>query len=212
MDQSATEELLERARRGDQSAVGALLEGQRHRLQRMLALRLDGRLRGRIDPGDVIQDAFLEACGRLEEYLRQPSMPFYLWVRFITIQRLNALYREHLGAQKRDARREVALYRSPSGEASTEALAAQLLGTLSTPSQTVSRAELRARLRETLAGMDACDRDVIALRHFEELANAEVAAVLGIDESAASKRYVRAMARLRQLLARIPGMNEYPWK
>jgi RNA polymerase sigma-70 factor (ECF subfamily) len=178
----------------------------------MLAVRIDGRLRGRVEPADIVQDAFLEATLRLDEYLREPTMPFYLWLRFITVQRLHAVYREHLGTQKRDARREVGLYEAPCAEASSEALAAQLLGKLSTPSQTAMRAEFRARLLETLESMDPADRELIALRHFEQIGNAETAQILGIDESAASKRYVRAMTRLRALLARIPGMAEYPWR
>jgi RNA polymerase sigma-70 factor (ECF subfamily) len=212
MDEDTIAELLERARKGDRAAVGSLFEGQRTRLKRMLALRIDGRLRGRVEPADIIQDAFLEATLRLDDYLRQPMMPFYLWVRFLTTQRLHAIYREHLGAQKRDVRREVALHDAPHPAATSEALAAQLLGKLSTPSQTVVRAELRARLRDTLEAMDPGDREVIALRHFEQLGNAETAQLLGIDESAASKRYLRAMKRLREHLARIPGMAEYPWK
>jgi RNA polymerase sigma-70 factor (ECF subfamily) len=212
MNERTIKELLDQVRKGDSSALGSLLEGQRARLERMLALRIDGRLRGRVDPADVIQDAFLEVSLRVEDYLREPSMPFYLWVRFIAVQRLHAVYREHLGAQKRDARREVALAEPFYPEATSEALAAQLIGKASTPSQTVARAELRTRLRETLESMDPADREVIALRHFEQLGNAETAQVLGIDESAASKRYVRAMRRLRDLLVRIPGMAEYPWK
>ncbi|HLU49492.1 MAG TPA: sigma-70 family RNA polymerase sigma factor [Planctomycetota bacterium] len=212
MDDSTTSELLERARSGDRSAIGSLFESQRARLRRMLALRIDGRLRGRVEPADVIQDAFLEATLRFDEYLRAPSMPFYLWLRFITTQRLHAIYREHLGTQKRDARREVGLYNQAFPQASSEALAAQLLGKVSTPSETAIRSELRARLLDTLEAMDPGDRELIALRHFEQLGNGETAQILGIDESAASKRYVRAMTRLRTLLDRIPGMAEYPWK
>jgi RNA polymerase sigma-70 factor (ECF subfamily) len=212
MDQGQVAELLERARMGDRSAVGDLLEGQRSRLVRMLHLRIDGRLRGRVEPEDVIQDAFLEASQRIGDYLEKPDMPFHLWVRFIAVQRLHTTYREHLGALKRDARREVSLDAGLNSEASSEVLAAKLLGKISTPSQTVLRAELRARLRETLESMDPGDREVIALRNFEQLGNPDVALLLGIDEWAASKRYIRAMRRLRDLLARIPGMSEYPWK
>jgi RNA polymerase sigma-70 factor (ECF subfamily) len=184
----------------------------------MVRLRLDHRLRGRVDEADIVQDTFLEAARRLPEYLRgpAPAIPFYLWLRFLAVQRLQAIYREHLGAQRRDARREVSLDAGPGGElypeASSEALAAQLLGKLSSPSQRAMRAELRARLYETLESMEPGDREAIALRHFEQLGNAEVAQVLGIDESAASKRYVRAVRKLHVLLARIPGMAEYPWK
>ena len=212
MDENTIAELLERARNGDRKALGALLEGQKPRLERLLALRLDGRLRGRVEPADIIQEAFLEASLRLEAYLRDPTMPFYLWLRFITMQRLQAIYREHLRSQKRDARREVSLDEAPHPEAGSEALATRLLGNVSTPSQRAMRAEVLLRLRQTLDTMDPDDREVIALRHFEQLGNADVARVLGIQESAASKRYVRAIARLKDLLARIPGMAEYPWR
>jgi RNA polymerase sigma-70 factor (ECF subfamily) len=178
----------------------------------LLALRIDGRLRGRVEAADIIQEAFLEASHRLEDYMRDPSMPFHLWLRFIAMQRLQAIYREHLRSQKRDARREISLDDAPHPEAGSEALAAQLLGNLSTPSQSAMRGEILLRLRQTLESMDADDREVIALRHFEQLGNADVARVLGIHESAASKRYVRAIGRLRQLVARIPGMSDYPWR
>jgi RNA polymerase sigma-70 factor (ECF subfamily) len=212
MDQNTIAELLDRTRDGDRSAMGALLEGQRPRLERLLTLRIDGRLRGRVEPADIIQEAFLEASHRLQDYIREQSMPFHLWLRFITMQRLQAAYREHLRSQKRDARREISLDDAPYPEASSEALATQLLGNVSTPSQSAMRAEILLRLRQTLESMDVDDREVIALRHFEQLGNSDVARVLGIQESTASKRYVRAIRRLRDLLARIPGMAEYPWR
>ena len=212
MDESEITRQLERARGGNRSALGALFEGHRVRLERLVALRLDRRLRGRVDEADVVQDTFLEASRRVDAYLERPTMPFFLWLRFIANQRLQALCREHLGVRKRDVRREVPIDEAPYPEASSEALAAQLLGKLTTPSQAAMRAELKARLSQALDSMDPADREVIALRHFEELGHAEVALVLGIDESAASKRYIRALKRLRAILDRIPGMSELPWK
>lgn len=203
---------LERARGGDQSAVGALFEGHRVRLERLVSLRLDRRLRGRVDEADVVQDTFLEAARRIQEYLERPVMPFFLWLRFIANQRLQALCREHLGVRKRDVRREIPIDQGPYPEASSEALAAQLVGKLTTPSQAAVRTEMKAHLSHALESMDEADREVIALRHFEELGHAEVALVLGIDESAASKRYIRALKRLKEILDRIPGMSELPWK
>ena len=211
MDEITISALLARAKDGDRSAVGELFDAQRARLERMLALRIDGRLRGRIEAADVIQDSFVEASRRLDEYLLEPAMPFYLWLRFITVQRLHSVYREHLGAKRRDARREVRLDAGASTGATSEALAARLLGKLSTPSRGMMRAELRAQLREILESMDPNDREIIALRHFEQLGNVDASRVLGLEPSAASKRYVRAIRRLRELLARIPGMAEYPW-
>jgi RNA polymerase sigma-70 factor (ECF subfamily) len=168
-------------------------------------LRLDHRLQGRIDPSDVIQEAYLEASRQLADYLKDPSIPFYLWLRLITGQRLIALHRHHLGTQGRDAGREVSLYRGALPEASSAALAAQLLGHGSRPSEAAIRAERSLRLQEALNSMDPLDREVLALRHFEQLNNTETAHVMELGESAASKRYVRALQRLREILADMPG-------
>jgi RNA polymerase sigma-70 factor (ECF subfamily) len=171
----------------------------------MIALRLDQRLHGRIDPSDVIQEAYLEASTRLEDYLRQPTMPFFLWLRFLTGQKLMELHRHHLGAQMRDAGREVSLYRGSLPETSSAALAAQLLGHGTRPSEAAVRAERKIRLQEALNTMDPMDREVLALRHFEQLTTREVAQVLGIKEAAASKRYLRALRRLKEILNSMPG-------
>ena len=127
--------LIDRAVRGDQAAWGELLARYRDRLRRMVALRLDRRLQGRVDPSDVIQEAMLDASRRLAEYRQNPTMPFFLWLRFLTGQRLLEQHRRHLGAQGRDAGREISLYRGAMPEATTAALAAQLLGRLTSPSQ-----------------------------------------------------------------------------
>ena len=171
----------------------------------MVALRLDRRLQGRVDASDVIQEAFLEASTRLPDYLRQPDMPFFLWLRFLTGQKVMELHRRHLGAQMRDAGREISLYRGSLPEASSVALAAQLLGHDTRPSEAAIRAERKIRLQEALNSMDPLDREVLALRHFEQLTRAETAQVLGIEEAAAAKRYVRALKRLKEILAGMPG-------
>lgn len=212
MDEAELSRYLELAKNGDPGAMGALLDGQRARLERMVSLRLDRRLRGRIDAADVIQDTFLEAARRFSTYLENPAMPFYLWLRFLANQRLQALCRENLGTQKRDARLELSVDMSLAGSASSEALAARLLGSLTTPSQALVRAEMKARLREALDALEPADREVIALRHFEELSHAEAAQVLSLSEGTASKRYLRAVKRLKALLDRIPGMSDFPWK
>jgi RNA polymerase sigma-70 factor (ECF subfamily) len=200
-----TDRLLAGAAQGHQADWGQLLERHRTRLRRMLALRLDQRLQGRVDPSDVIQEAFLEATQRLQEYLRQPEMPFYLWLRFLAGQRLLIVHRRHLGAQQRDAGREVSLYCGAMPEASSAALAARLMGRECRPSEVAVRAEIKLRLQEALNAMDPLDREILALRHFEQLGNADTARVLGIQESAASKRYVRALKKLKDILAGRPG-------
>jgi RNA polymerase sigma-70 factor (ECF subfamily) len=204
-DRSETRRLIEQAVRGDQRALGELLGRDRERLRRMVALRLDRRLQGRVDPSDVIQEACLDAARRLPEYHKNPTMPFFLWLRLLTGQRLVDEHRKHLGAAARDVGREISLYRGALPETTTAALAAHLLGRLTTPSQVAIRAERKIRLQEALNSLEPIDREVLALRHFEELSNTEVAAVLGLDKSAASKRYARALIRLKEILASLPG-------
>jgi RNA polymerase sigma-70 factor (ECF subfamily) len=204
-DPSGTDRLLREAAQGDPERLGALLEQHRPRLRRMVALRLDPRLHGRIDPSDVIQEAYLEASARLAEYLRQPTMPFFLWLRFLAGQKLVTLHRHHLGRQMRDAGREVSLYRGRLPEASSATLAAQLLGHEARPSEAAIRAELKVRLQEALNRMDPLDREILALRHFEQLSLAETAQVLGLTESGACRRHLRALKRLKEILSGLPG-------
>lgn len=202
---SEIEALLHRARGGDRQALGELFSRHRDRLLLMVRLRLDRRLQGRIDSSDVIQDAYLEAAERFADYVREPAMPFFLWLRFLTAQKLLVLHRRHLGAKARDAAREVSLYRGALPEASSAVLAAQLVGHRTSPSQAAMRAEMQIRLQEALNGMEPLDREVLALRHFEQLTNGETAKVLGLRESAASQRYARALLRLKEILKSLPG-------
>jgi RNA polymerase sigma-70 factor (ECF subfamily) len=204
-DASETDRLLRRAADGDRDSLGALLERHGPRLRRMVALRLDPRLQGRIAPSDVIQETYLEVSARLAEYLRAPPMPFFLWLRFLAGQKLVTLHRQHLGTRMRDAGREVSLYRGRLPETTSAALAAQLLGHDPRPSEAAARAELKIRLQEALNSMDPLDREVLALRHFEQLSTAEVARVLDIKEATAGKRYVRALKRLKEILSQMPG-------
>jgi RNA polymerase sigma-70 factor (ECF subfamily) len=202
---SDTDALLRRAAGGDQAALAELFSRCRRRLRQMVRLRLDRRLQGRVDPSDVLQDAYLDLTQQLPAYLAKPDMPFFLWLRLLTGQRLLRLHRQHLGAQMRDAGREVSLYRGALPQASSASLAAQLLGRFTTASQAAVRAERQLLLQEALNALDPLDREVIALRHFEELTNQEAAAVLGLSKSAASNRYVRALTRLQAALEGIPG-------
>jgi RNA polymerase sigma-70 factor (ECF subfamily) len=197
--------LIERATEGDQQAWVLLVERHRDRLRRMVALRLDRRLQGRVAPSDVLQEACLDASRRLADYAREPVMPFFLWLRTLVGQKLLDQHRRHLGAAARDAGREVSLYRGAMPETTSAALAAQLLGRLTSPSQAAIRAERKIRLQEALNSLEPFDREILALRHFEELSNSEAALVLGLDKSAASKRYARALVRLKNILAALPG-------
>src|SRR5580704_8999756 len=197
---TTTDDLLRRARAGDEVALGALFAHYRDRLRKMVRLRLDRRVYGRLDPSDVLQEAFLDVARRFSEYAAAPPLSFYLWLRALTGQRLIDLHRQHLGAQMRDAGREVSLYRGALPQASSASLAHQMLAGLTSPTQAAVRAEMQIQLQEALNCMDPIDREVVVLRHFEELNNVEAAQVLGIDIAAASKRYIRAIRRLKAVL------------
>lgn len=194
-------ELLSRAALGDHAARSELFDKYQDRLRRMVQFRLDTRLRRRIDPSDVVQDSYLEASQRLADYMQDPQMPFFLWVRFLTLERLVTLHRQHLGVQARDVRREVATLQRGLPPADTATLAAKLLGKLTSPSQAAMRAELKARLQEALDRLDPLDREILALRHFEQMNTVEAAKVLGIGESGTSSRYIRALKRLKSILS-----------
>jgi RNA polymerase sigma-70 factor (ECF subfamily) len=202
---SETERLLGLAAAGDQAAWAALLTPHEPKLRRVIAFRLDQRLQGRVDAADVLQETYLEAWEHLADYRRQPPVPFFLWLRGVAGNKLRELHRHHLGARMRDAGREVSLYHGTLPETTSAALAAQLLGRLTRPSEAAVRAEMKLRLREAINGMDPLDREVLALRHFEQLSPAEAAQVLGIKEKAAGMRYVRALRRLKEILAGLPG-------
>ena len=204
-DTSESARLLQQAAGGDQTSWGALLAQHEERLRRMIAFRLDQRLQGRIDPADVIQEVYVEAAQHLADYLRQPALPLFCWLRGIAGKKLLELHRYHLGTQMRAAGREISLDRGLRPEATSAALAAQLLGHATRPSEAAIRAELKLRLQEALNTMDPLDREVLALRHFEQLSLAETALSLGIEEPAAAKRYIRALKKLKATLASMPG-------
>src|SRR5437667_5689117 len=207
-DASEVADLLQRAAHGDEQAFGQLFSRYRDRLKRMVHLRLSRRLQGRVDDSDVLQEAYLEVARRLPEYVQEPVLPFYLWLRHLTGLKLAEVHRRHLGTQMRDADREVTLHRGGLPEADSVSLAAQLLGKLTTPSQAAIKAETRLYVQEALNSMDPVDREVLALKHFEQLSTSEIAEVLGLSKAGAGSRYLRAIKRLREILERIPGFQE----
>jgi RNA polymerase sigma-70 factor (ECF subfamily) len=200
-----TDQLLARAAAGDAAAWGALLTAHQERLTRMVAFRMDVRLRGRIDALDIVQDAFVAASVHRDAYFRDPSVPLFLWLRGVVNNKLLELHRHHLGTRMRDIGRELPLDAPRRPFDTTGALCAHLTGHLTSPSAAAVRVEIKIRLTEALASMEPTDREVLALRHFEQLTNAEAADVLGIQERAAAKRYLRALERLKRILAEIPG-------
>jgi RNA polymerase sigma-70 factor (ECF subfamily) len=197
---SRTEELLEQARQGDAAAVDQLLARHREPVRRLIDLRLDPAIVQRLDASDVVQEVLLEASRRLPEYLRQPAMPFHLWLRHIARDHLIDAHRRHHQAQKRGVDRERPLHRPAWSERSSLELAAQLLDQERTPASAALQQELQRQLHEALTQLGDDDREVIQMRHFEQLSNQEVAAALGLSEAAASMRYLRAIRRLRELL------------
>jgi RNA polymerase sigma-70 factor (ECF subfamily) len=166
----------------------------------MVQLRMDRRLQGRLDPSDVLQEAYLEFSRSLADYLRNPDVPFFVWLRFITGRKLQALHRKHLGTKIREAGREISLNQDALPQASSLTLAAQLLGRFTSPSEAAGRAELQLRVQEALNSLEPLDRELLALRHFEQLTNSEAAQILEIGEAAASSRFIRALKRLKKIL------------
>jgi len=203
-----TDDLIRRAADGDEPALAELFAAHRGRLRQLVRLRLDRRLQGRVDPSDVLQEAYIDLAHKLPEFARASTMPLYLWLRLVVGERLLRVHRQHLNAAMRDAGREISLHQGALPPASSASLAAGLLGRFTSASRAAIRAERQIQLQEVLNGMDETDREVIALRHFEELSNDEVAAVLGLSKAAASKRYVRAMLRLKAALSSVPGLAD----
>jgi RNA polymerase sigma-70 factor (ECF subfamily) len=171
----------------------------------MVALRLDRRLWGRVDPSDVIQEVYLDAAAGFAEYAERAEMSFFVWLRWLAGMKINAMHRRHLGCQARDAGREVSIDRAAMPGATSAALAAQLLGRETSASEVAMRMERKARLEEAIDAMEPLDREVLILRHFEELTNAETAEALNIRETASRKRYFRALKRLKEVLGAMPG-------
>jgi RNA polymerase sigma-70 factor (ECF subfamily) len=192
---SETTGLLQRLHAGDREALAGLFEYYRARLQKMVRLRMDARLAGRIDASDVLQEAYLDAARQVQGYLRQPRVAFYVWLRGLAWERLLNLQRQHLGAQCRAVDRELMLPAE-----SSALLARSLLAPGPSPSEALLQEELRQRLQRALARLDPEDREVILMRHYENMSNGEVAQALGLGDSGATMRYGRALFRLKEIL------------
>jgi RNA polymerase sigma-70 factor (ECF subfamily) len=203
-----TDQLESRLREGDSQALAELFSRERDRLWRMVSFRLAEPLRARLGPDDVLQEAFLDASRRLGHYRDCPDHSPFVWLRMVVNQTLIDLHRRHLGAQRRDAGREVAIWSSPFAQATSASVALQLIGAFTSPSQATAKAEVLGLVEQAIEQMDPIDREILALRHFEELTNAEVAETLGIEQKAASIRYVRALKRLKEILAQVPGLSD----
>lgn len=178
------------------------------RLKRIVNFRLDYRLGGRVSESDVIQETYVRAAKRIDSFLDKDDMPFFVWLRLEVSQKLAEIHRHHFGAEKRDVRKEVKLRNNNDSGKTSMALAAHIVAQLTSPSTLMQRAEQIATLEKTLAEMNELDREVIAMRNFEELSNLETAKSLGIEPAAASKRYLRALKRLREIMEKAKSYKD----
>jgi RNA polymerase sigma-70 factor (ECF subfamily) len=206
-DSSETCELLAKARAGDAEAVNALLDRHRAALRRLVELRMDRALTRRVDASDVVQDVLIEANRRLDEYLRAPSMPFHLWLRHMARDRLIDAHRRHRVAERRSLDREQPLTSPADLDHSTLELAAQLSDRELTPATAATWHELQRRFQQAVETLDEQDREIVLMRHFEQMSNQQAAEALGLSTAAASMRYLRAMRRLRSFLAEPPSAS-----
>lgn len=196
-----SEPVLQRLKSGDETALAEFFSLFRERFLRMIRVRTDPRLLGRIDPEDVMQDAYVDAAKRIHHFAKMECGSPYVWLRAIVAQTLINLHRQHLGVKARDAGREVSIHERWPAQTTSASMAHLLIANLTSPSRAAVRAELAEQLTAAVESMDARDREVLVLRHFEELTNSETAEVLGIEQKAASIRYVRAVRRLKQILS-----------
>lgn len=195
-----TQDLLAGARGGDAEAVNKLLDKHREALRRMIDMRLDRRIRQRVDASDVVQDVLVDAHRRIGDYLSNPAMPFHLWLRQMAQDRLIDAHRRHRDAARRSLDREQPLVIAGTDDRSTIELAAQIWDRELTPAAAATVRELQERFAAAVEELDEQDREVVLMRHFEQLSNTEVAEALRLTPPAASMRYLRAMRRLRELL------------
>jgi RNA polymerase sigma-70 factor (ECF subfamily) len=201
MDQlPATDELLQRLAADPQAVLAAAFTEHQQRLEWIVGLRLDRRLGGRVDVDDVLQETYLQSLQRVAHYLADPSVTLFVWLRSITCQTLIDVHRRHLGYQIRDASREVSLHGGFACESASICLADILAGSSTSPSGVAVRDETAAQIEAALTQLDPIDREVLVMRHFEDLTNSEVAQTLGLQPSAASMRYARALKRLKHVL------------
>jgi RNA polymerase sigma-70 factor (ECF subfamily) len=195
-DSTETRNLLQQIQTGDRQAFERLFVRHRPELRKFIALRLDPRIRARVDPSDVVQETHMEAYRRLQDYLERQPMPFHVWLRKTAYERLVMTRRQHLQAGKRTMQREV-----PLPDRSSQLLAQRLLSGASTPSQQLQRRELVRRVRQALAQLAPADREILLMRNFEELSYQEVGFILGMEPAAARQRHGRALLRLHKLLS-----------
>ncbi len=194
---------------GGQKALADLLAIHQEKLERIISFRIAPFLRSRVDPADVLQDAYFEISRRINEFIDGSPVSFFVWIRQKTLQTLIDIHRKHT-REKRDAHRETPLASAPYGHTTSISIARFLMDDITSPSQAAVREEEIQQLQSALESMNETDREVIAMRHFEHLNNQQVAEVLNISPTAASNRYVRAAAKLSEILNHIPPRRPLP--
>lgn len=199
---------FERLRHGDREVLAELFDQHRQRLSQIIVSRLDQRLNGRVDVDDVLQEIFLDASDRIEHFIQTHSGSLFVWLRMITMQTMANIHRRHIDAQARDARKEQSIFTGRHYGSGSAGMILQLLGHQTSPSRAAMRSERANQLEEAVRSLSSNDSEILTLRHFEQLANHEIAEVLGISPKAASIRYVRALARLKAAIAEVPGLVE----
>jgi RNA polymerase sigma-70 factor (ECF subfamily) len=199
-DGTQTAVLIERAKEGNPDAVESLLDRHRDALRRMIQLRLDQKIQRRVDVSDVVQEVLIEANRRLKDYLDNPAMAFHLWVRQIAKDRIIDAHRRHRVSAKRSIDREQALIVPGDNDHSTMELAGKLCDPSLTPAAAATQREIAKQVELAIGMLPDVDREIILMRHYEQLSNQDIAAVLQLSEPAASMRYLRALRRLRELI------------
>jgi RNA polymerase sigma-70 factor, ECF subfamily len=190
---------------GGNLETGALFDRHKERLRRTVRLRLDGRLLGIVDSSGVLKLVREEATRRGGELADPDGPDAFLWLRQVTGAVLVQLHHERLGP---NVRGDISLYRGALPEATSIALAAHLLGRgRGDEDRAAARADHKLLLQEALNAMETLDREVLTLRHCEQLSNDEAASVLGIPRSEASEAYIRALKRITPVLASFPGFK-----
>jgi len=204
-DRRKIDELESRLGNGDKEALATLFDCHRDRLRHIVYFRMNPMLQQRLEPDDVLQEAYIEAAKRMDHFVKNRFASSFLWLRLIANQTLIDMHRRHLGAQARDVRREVALEGLMYSESTSSSMVIQLAASATSPSQLATRHQLVGKVTAVVNRLEPLDQEILALRHFEELTNSETANVLGIEQKAASIRYVRALQRLKSALADVPG-------
>lgn len=197
-------ELLIRAEAGEPKAIDELLRLHRNSILRMVSVRLHPRVRSRVDESDIVQEVLLDAAQRVQEFFTECSMPFSNWLRYIAELKIKQCHRFHLDTHKRSAKNEHQF--GDENDSMSGIMASQIVAAGTEPGGVAERNELMQKVTQVLDELNPIDREIICMRHFEHMENADVATVLNLDPSTSSSRYLRALARLKTGLDEIPGI------